>query len=457
MAKVRIGFSTQFELENELVGIGTDNPTNTLQALGNIRSSDAKAIGVSTFTTFDGFTDTKLSLQGSAGAKQHTTSGEIIIEGEVTVSTGTTFTSGPENLTVTDSFTLPGISDDKPSVGTTRFNENLRALEFYTGVEWKAVNSYVDMGNAGSRGVIYLGSTGISPATSDHDDRIDYINIATLGDSNNFGNLSVSRFNAGGCSSESRGLFGGGQIAPAKSDVIDYVAIQSEGNATDFGNLSAAGRCPASASSSTRGLFAGVNATNVIDYVEIVTTGNASDFGDLTNSSGHKSGACSSPTRFLYHSGSTSPRSGLIEYLTIASKGNTNTFGDLTYAGNGFEGARQTRATSNQVRGIFAGGYQDISPYPTVKNINYVTIASEGNALDFGELTTPRYSLQTTGSQTRGIFAGGAGAGPGFVNEKVIDYIEYASTGNAMVFGDLSDYGRNGSGLSDSHGGLGGF
>ena len=68
MAKIRIGFSTHFEIENELAGIGTDNPTNTKQVLGNIRSSDAKAIGVSTFTTFDGFTDTKLSLQGSACA-----------------------------------------------------------------------------------------------------------------------------------------------------------------------------------------------------------------------------------------------------------------------------------------------------------------------------------------------------------------------------------------------------
>ena len=152
MAKVRIGFSTHFEVENELVGIGTDNPTNTKQVLGNIHATNTKAIGITTLTTFDGFTDTKLSLQGSAGAKQHTTSGEIIIEGDVTVSSGTTFTSGPENLTVTDNFTLPGISDDKPSVGTTRYNENLGALEFYTGVEWRAVNSRVDMGNNGSRG-----------------------------------------------------------------------------------------------------------------------------------------------------------------------------------------------------------------------------------------------------------------------------------------------------------------
>ena len=145
MAKVRIGFSTAFELENELVGIGTDNPTNTLQALGNIRSSNAKAVGVSTFTTFDGFTDTKLSLEGSAGAKQGTTSGEIIIEGEVTVSSGTTFTSGPKNLTVTNKFTLPKKTTYAPTVGSTRFNENLAALEFYTGTEWRAVNSYVDI------------------------------------------------------------------------------------------------------------------------------------------------------------------------------------------------------------------------------------------------------------------------------------------------------------------------
>ena len=33
-----------------------------------------------------------------------------------------------------------------------RFNENLASLEFYTGVEWKAVNSVVDNGRSG-RGI----------------------------------------------------------------------------------------------------------------------------------------------------------------------------------------------------------------------------------------------------------------------------------------------------------------
>ena len=87
MAKIRIGFSTHFEIENELAGIGTDNPTNTKQVLGNIHATNAKVVGIATLTTpFDGFVDTKLSLQGSAGSKQHTTSGEVIIEGTVNVS-----------------------------------------------------------------------------------------------------------------------------------------------------------------------------------------------------------------------------------------------------------------------------------------------------------------------------------------------------------------------------------
>ena len=41
MATVRrIGFGTIFELENDVVGIGTDNPTHKLQALGNIAITD---------------------------------------------------------------------------------------------------------------------------------------------------------------------------------------------------------------------------------------------------------------------------------------------------------------------------------------------------------------------------------------------------------------------------------
>ena len=70
-------------------------------------------------------------------------------------------------------------------------------------------------------------------------DVIDYVTIASTGDATDFGNLSVGRWALAGCSSSTRGLFGGGYTTVAV-DTIDYVTIASTGNATDFGNLSVA-------------------------------------------------------------------------------------------------------------------------------------------------------------------------------------------------------------------------
>jgi hypothetical protein len=66
------------------------------------------------------------------------------------------------------------------------------------------------------------------------------------------------------------------------TNVIDYVTIATAGNATDFGDLLAAGSGLAGCSSSTRGVFGGINGTNVIQYVTIESTGNATSFGQLT-------------------------------------------------------------------------------------------------------------------------------------------------------------------------------
>ena len=86
--------------------------------------------------------------------------------------------------------------------------------------------------------------------------------------------------------------------------------------------------------------------------------------------------------------------------------------------------------------------------------IEYVTIATTGNATDFGDLTTARGWLGGTSNQIRGIFAGGYTPSPTkFVN--IIDYITISSTGDATDFGDeLVELGGKGA-CSDSHGGLG--
>ena len=89
--------------------------------------------------------------------------------------------------------------------------------------------------------------------------------------------------------------------------------------------------------------------------------------------------------------------------------------------------------------------------------MDYVTIATTGNATDFGNLTDQRSHLGSASSHTRGIFAGGYDQ-PAFFN--IIDYIEISTTGNAIDFGDLTFSSmsdgkvRNPAGCSDINGGL---
>ena len=118
----------------------------------------------------------------------------------------------------------------------------------------------------------------------------------------------------------------------------------SMGNAFDFGDLTIARSGVVSLSSATRGLYLGgelpasPSFTNTVDFVQIATTGNAINFGDLDNSTGMRLGAtAASPTRGLYAGGGNDqPISNTafakIHAFTIASTGDATDFGDITVA-----------------------------------------------------------------------------------------------------------------------------
>ena len=126
---------------------------------------------------------------------------------------------------------------------------------------------------------------GSGDANTINSQKIQFVNISTLGDTQLFGDLLEGVRYTAGCSSPTRGLRGGGKTN-VEVDTIDFVTIASTGNATDFGNLTDQRSHLGSASSHTRGLFVGgydqPSFFNIIDFVEISTTGNAVDFGDLT-------------------------------------------------------------------------------------------------------------------------------------------------------------------------------
>ena len=465
MAKIRIGFSTQFEVENEKVGIGTDSALDTLHVTGDIIAHNIDAgKGITTVTTYGGFIDKEVKLTNqdiNLNSQSHSLSGEIIIDNEVTVSSGTTFTSGPENLTVTDNFTLPGISDDKPTVGSTRFNENLGALEFYTGVEWRAVNSRVDMSGGGSRG-IFAGGYFPSNALKN----IEYINIATQGNSHRFGDLVDGQGLMDGASSSTRMVvsggynsgFGGGAVHD-----IQYITMASEGNATDFGDQTQVTYGTGACSSSTRALIMGGNRTpdvspwndgndgnNTICYIEIATIGNALDFGDLSQRRGYPASCGDSVRAVIMGQYANEIGVGGItnsDTVLYASKGNGVDFGNAAEGG-------PAKAASNSTRGIFAGSNGGSQTFTNI--MQYVSIQTLGNAVDFGTRTYD-YNGGCMSSQTRLVSAGGRGSGSPGTGSKTIDYVEFASLGDAMDFGDAGYLAADNAGSSDSHGGLGGF
>ena len=67
------------------------------------------------------------------------------------------------------------------------------------------------------------------------------------------------------------------------------------------------------------------------------------------------------------------------------------------------------------------------------------------------DATSPE--LQTGG--TRGLFAGGQQESPSYTLTNFIDFVVIATTGNATDFGDLTEARRGLSGFSGSHGGIG--
>ena len=279
---------------------------------------------------------------------------------------------------------------------------------------------------------------------------IEYLTISTLGNTKDFGDLSTNHAHGkSGFASNTRGIFAGGG-SPSLSNNISYITIATTGDGKDFGDCITKTKDGSAAGNQTRGIFhaaegpSGNTATNSLQYVTIQTSGNAIEFGDLTIARTNSTGELSSPVRGLFMGGyipSSPNRTNTIDYVTISTTSNAVDFGDMTEAKSSYG------VLSNSTRGIRSGGNS------AVNTIDYITIATLGDAQDFGDLTTGLFDpAGTCASSIRGIIAGGYKS-PAFLN--VIQYVTISTLGNAQDFGDMTSLGANGAGLSNGHGGLG--
>ena len=228
-----------------------------------------------------------------------------------------------------------------------------------------------------------------------------------------------------------RALFGGGH-SPGYVDTIDFVTISTLGNAQDFGEFTGTDRgFGGGASSRTRALFMGGytgSAQNDIDFNIFASLGNSTDFGNLVASNSRPKGMAANQIRAMFAGGDQQPGTravATIDYITIAQEGNAQDFGDLTAACR--SGTSSTMGSST--RGIFAGGNTN----PTfVATIDFVTVATTGNASDFGDLTVATTQAGAFSNSTRGVLGGGQSPS----NTNKIEFITIASEGNATDFGD---------------------
>ena len=326
-------------------------------------------------------------------------------------------------------------------LGAIRFNSESAKLEYFNGEKWMQVLTEETIACAG-RGVQVGDETG-GPTNV-----MEYISMDTMGDAVDFGDMQNGVGACGAAASRIRGIkFGGVTTYPGTfTNTIDYITIATAGNGQNFGDLATTRRAPYSFGDATRGGIAGGASPSWqasqtgIDYVTISSEGNTQDFGDISSAAScNGSSQMGSRTRGLMvanKANSPSTKTNTVEYITVQTTGNSIDFGDLTNApANILNGSNSTRA-------LIGGG-----DTPTILNtIQYMQIQSLGNAVDFGDMTFTTSEASAFSSPLRVIW--------GDSSQTVLDASTIASKGNAVHWGNFTEGKNHNSALTNVHGGV---
>ena len=236
------------------------------------------------------------------------------------------------------------------------------------------------------------------------------------------------------------GLFGGG-YSPGLFQIISSINVDTTGTFAAFGNLAAGTRGVTAMGSRTRAVFTGgyepgfSNRIQFNDFAREDTSGfnGTTDFGDLSTGAFNPA-SLSNNTRGIITSmeASGSPiaqLNNLIDFITIASTGDAVDFGDQATV------SRHAAPMASPTRGVYFGG---VGPSPGVTNvIQYVTISTQGNSSDFGDCVSSRNTGPSAGSNaTRGLLVHGYDGNPGVTTG--VSTIQLATLSNSVDFGDLT-------------------
>jgi hypothetical protein len=131
--------------------------------------------------------------------------------------------------------------------------------------------------------------------------------------------------------------------------------------------------------------------------------------------------------------GGGTPWTDKIEYITIATTGNAASFG-VIHSADPNNGCSNLAGASGDGRGLIIAGHNGGNNGWSTNDIRYVTIATTGDSADFGDLTRSTGKGSSTSNGKRALYFGGDN--PSFSNS--IDYFAIATLGNASVYGTVS-------------------
>ena len=229
--------------------------------------------------------------------------------------------------------------------------------------------------------------------------------------------------------------FGGQQQSDnTKVNTIDFLTVEILGNAQDFGDLSHVETSMAAISDNTRILCVGGSSlhpghVNIIEKITISSQGNGSDFGDTLTDCAHNPYGAGNRTRGVYGGGGTPTNVNNLEYITIQSEGNGVDFGDLQAEG-AYRRGNAGSTTRGVIMGLYAPGGDSHANHNTIE---FITFATTGNASDFGDLTTTMSDATSSSNCIRAIRYGK------WPTNGTIDFVTIATLGNAIDFGDMLD------------------
>ena len=317
----------------------------------------------------------------------------------------------------------------------------------------------------GDRGIIFNASSTLDGGNSNHSQRIEYFDITTTGNAAAFG-LMTQKQDVNNNYNSDRGASNGNRAVaclyhgpyPGTVGSLEYVATATLGNSVSFGTNtfreSLMGLSDGTKAYYAGGPFGGEihpNQTNLGTNVEVITidtTGNATDTGygtpNLTNGGTH-----GNTSRGIFAGGREDYNTGLaaadysdqMYYIAYPLSAGASDFGNLIF------GQRSPSGTGSDTIACFTGGQGTGNP-GYADNIEYVTIATPGNASSFGDLTTARVNIGATGNNTRGVFIGGYSGYPAGDRIDTMEYITFATPGNAVDFGDMTAIGSKAQAMS---------